>query len=104
LDANGNIIPSDKPKPKRGQGTNKTPIIGAIERDTGKVCVKGQKLSGKQPLDVREDGTTIATDDFDGYGILDRKGDNPFYHVTVNHSPGRFSAGDGSRANGIEGR
>jgi hypothetical protein len=28
LDKDGNIIPSEKPKNKRGRGTNKTPVVG----------------------------------------------------------------------------
>jgi transposase-like protein len=101
-----------KPKAKRGRGTNKTPVVGVIERSTGKVRAKvmlpdaeSKKLSGKQLLEVLKgacaEGTTVATDDFRSYGILDRKG-SLFYHVTVNHSLGQFSAGDGIHTNTIE--
>jgi transposase-like protein len=101
-----------KPKAKRGRGTSKTPVVGVIERGTGKVRAKvmlpdaaGKKLSGKQLLEAVKgacaEGTTVATDDFRSYGILDRKG-SLFYHVTVNHSLGQFSAGDGIHTNTIE--
>jgi transposase-like protein len=101
-----------KPKAKRGRGTSKTPVVGVIERGTGKVRAKvmlpdaaGKKLSGKQLLEVVKgacaEGTTVATDDFRSYGILDRKG-SLFYHVTVNHSLGQFSAGNGIHTNTIE--
>jgi transposase-like protein len=85
LDAGGNAVPAGKPKSKRGRGADKTPVAGVIERGAGKVHAKvmlpnaqGQKLSGKQLLEViekvREDGTAIAADGFAGYGILGRKG------------------------------
>ena len=40
LDKDGNIIGRTKPKNKRGRGTNKTPIFGMKERETGKVRAK----------------------------------------------------------------
>jgi hypothetical protein len=41
LDENGNIIPhEDKPKRKRGRGTDKTPVIGVKERSTKKVYAR----------------------------------------------------------------
>lgn len=65
----------------------------------------GQRLTGKQLLAVIEtvckEGATVATDDFSGYKILDKG--NKFIHVTVNHSLGQFSAGNGVHTNGIEG-
>jgi len=111
FDKNGNKIV--KPKLKRGRGTNKIPVIGIKERGTNRVYAQvalpdenGKKLSGKQLLAVLDkvcqDGTTIATDDFSSYGILDRKDVKRFIHVTVNHSMGQYSAGDGVHTNNIE--
>jgi transposase-like protein len=113
LDADGNVVPSDKPPRKRGRGTDKTPIIGVRERSSGKVYAevalpneKGQKLTGKQLLGVLEkataDGTTVVSDDFSGYNILDKNLPNGFVHLSVNHSAGQFSAGNGVHTNGIE--
>jgi hypothetical protein len=72
----------EKEPAKRGRGTDKTPVIGVRERSSGKVYAqvalpneKGQKLTGKQLLGVLEkataDGTTVVSDDFSGYKILD---------------------------------
>jgi transposase-like protein len=111
LDADGNAVPSDKPSRKRGRGTDKTPVAGVKERDSGKVHATvalpneaGQKLTGKQLLGVIEkvtaDGTTVVSDEFSGYNILDRK--KKYVHLKVNHSAGQFSAGRGVHTNGIE--
>ena len=111
FDANGNLIP--QLQAKRGRGTDKTPVIGVKERGTNRVYAQvalpneqGQKLTGKQLLKVIEkvckDGTTVISDDFSGYGILDRKNVKQFVHLTVNHSLGQFSAGNGVHTNNIE--
>jgi hypothetical protein len=66
----------------------------------------GKKLSGKQLLDILDevcqDNTTVISDDFGGYKILDKPHDNNFYHLSVNHSLGQYSAGGGIHTNGIE--
>ncbi|MCL2209739.1 MAG: IS1595 family transposase [Treponema sp.] len=111
LDANN--LPDGKTKSKRGRGTNKTPVIGIIERSSKKVYAKvalpnkeGKKLTGKQLLsiidEVCKDETTIVSDDFSGYKILDKKTKNNFFHFTVNHSQGQYSAGNGIHTNSIE--
>ena len=100
-------------KAKRGRGTSKTPVIGIKERNSNRVYAQvaqpnglGQKLSGKQLLSVIEtvckDGTTVISDDFTGYGILDRKYAQQYVHFTVNHSQGQYSAGNGIHTNNIE--
>jgi len=105
------IIPTVKAK--RGRGTDKTPVVGVKERGTNRVYAqvalpneKGQKLSGKQLLAILDkvckEGTTVASDDFSGYFILNHKTENNFVHVTVNHSMGQFSAGNGIHTNNIE--
>jgi transposase-like protein len=112
-DKNGSVIPSDKEPLKRGRGTDKTPVAGVKERSSGRVYAqvalpnaKGQKLTVKQlpavPGTVCADNTTVASDDFSGYNILDKKHDNNFIHLSVNHSAGQFSNGKGVHTNGIE--
>jgi transposase-like protein len=122
LDSNGNVIPSFTPPAKRGRGTKKTPVIGIKERNTKKVYAQvafpnkyGKKLTGKQLLNVLdkvckdkyedqngyEHNTTVVSDEFKGYNILDKK--TQFVHLSVNHSLGQFSNGNGIHTNGIEG-
>ena len=102
---------SSEPKSKRGRGTDKTPIIGIKERSQGRVYAKvalpneqGQKLTGKQLLNVISSAcskdATVITDNLSSYNILDRKG---YVHLTINHSAGQFSDGNGKHTNGIEG-
>ena len=66
----------------------------------------GQKLTGKQLLkvldEVCKEETTVVSDDFKGYNILDKKTDKKYIHVSVNHSAGQFSAGNGIHTNNIE--
>jgi transposase-like protein len=104
LDDAGNQI-----KPKRGRGTNKTPVVGIIDRDNKKVHAKvalpneaGKSLSGKQLLDILNEvakkGTTVMTDEFRSYNILDKNG---FIHFKVDHSSKQYSNGD-VHTNGIE--
>jgi hypothetical protein len=103
----------EKGNSKRGRGTEKTPVIGVKEQGTKDVYARvavpdgnGQRLSGRQLLSVLDEicgkGTTVISDDFRGYNILDRKAQGNFYHVTVNHSAGEFSAGRGIHTNNIE--
>jgi transposase-like protein len=105
------LPPPPPPHHKRGRGTDKTPVIGVKERSSGRVYArvalpneKGQKLTGKQLLSVIEkvsiNGTTVISDDFAGYKILDDK--EHFIHLTVCHSLGWYSAGKGVDTNGIE--
>jgi hypothetical protein len=67
----------------------------------------GQKLSGRQLLSVLDtvckEETTVVSDDFSGYNILNRKTMKRYIHVSVNHSLGQYSAGNGVHTNGIEG-
>jgi transposase-like protein len=113
FDENGNAIPSDEPKAKRGRGTKKTPVVGVKERSSKQVYARvmlpneeGKKLSGKQLLSVLDEvckeETTVASDDVSGYNILDKKTEKKYIHVSVNHSMGQYSAGNGIHTNGIE--
>lgn len=101
---------------KRGRGSSsKTPVIGVKERSSGRVhCVvatanaNGQKLTGKQLLKVLNDackeGTTVMTDQYSGYNIIDEgrvENTKNFIRIMVNHEV-EFSKGDGKHTNGIE--
>jgi hypothetical protein len=56
---------------------------------------EGKKLSGKQLISVLDEvckeGTTVASDDFSGYTILDKETEKKYIHVSVNHSAGPYS-------------
>jgi len=97
---------------KRGRGTNKTPVIGVKERGTGKVHAvvanqnkDGRKLTGKQLFKVLDKvckpNTTVMTDQFTGYSILDKPNDKNFIRLQVDHKV-LYSLGNGIHTNGIE--
>lgn len=99
-------------KQKRGRGTSKTPVIGVKERNTGKVHAvvanyneEGKQLSGKQLFNVLKKvcktNTTVMTDQFSGYNILDKKNDCNFVRLKIDHTVA-YSLGDGIHTNGIE--
>jgi transposase-like protein len=75
---------NDLPKNKRGRGTKKNVVVGCVDRTNksvfAKVMIKnkeGKKLTGKQLLDVLNQivvqDSTIISDEFKGYNILDKK-------------------------------
>lgn len=74
---------------KRGRGTNKTPIVGAVEKK-GKVYVKIiEKLTGRNLLAMLRDkvdteNSIVFTDDFRSY----KQFDNAVEHITIKHSEG----------------
>jgi len=97
---------------KRGRGTSKVPVIGVKERNTGKVHAvvanknkDGQQLTGKQLFSVLKkvckDNTTVMTDQFSGYNILDKENDKNFIRLQVDHNV-MYSLGNGIYTNGIE--
>jgi transposase-like protein len=116
-----------KEKRKKGRGTDNTAVFGIKERSSRHVHAKimpfdekGERLTGKQLLEELEkkceSGTSIITDEYPGYEILDRPpkvdlsllddgyAPPPSYgHHTVCHKGGRFTAGPGIHTNGIEG-
>jgi transposase-like protein len=112
-DSENNIVQNPVRIHKRGRGTDKIPVVGIKERKSGTVYARvmmpndqGKKLTGKQLIAVLEavckDKTTVITDDFRGYDILDRDNEKNFKRLTVNHSIGQYSAGNGVHTNGIE--
>lgn len=103
----------DLPKAPRGRGTRKTAVIGVKERTSNKVYATvslpdktGKKLTGKQLLSVLDkvckDNAVVMTDDYKGYNILNYPHKNNFIRLSVNHSSGVFSLGNGIHTNGIE--
>lgn len=74
---------------KRGRGTSKIPVVGAVEKK-GKVYVKIiEKLTGRNLLamlkqTVNTDESVVFTDDFRSY----KKFDDTVEHITIKHSEG----------------
>ena len=85
---------------KRGRGTSKTPIVAVISRDDKQVYAKvalpnkeGKKLTGKQLFKIlaeaTKEGTTVITDQFTSYNILNK---SKYIRLKVDHSE-RFADG-----------
>jgi transposase-like protein len=87
---------NEPPKVKRGRGTNKTPVVGVIDRNNKSVYAKvampnkdGKKLTAKQLIDIlkvvskQENNNVVMTDEFTGYSPLTR---NNFVHLKVDHT------------------
>ena len=99
-------------KSKRGRGTSKTPVVGVLERNSGRIHAviampnkEGKKLSGKQLLSILDEvckkNTTVMTDQLSSYGILEGKTEKNFTRIKVDHSM-TYSLGDGKHTHGIE--
>lgn len=100
---------------KRGRGTKKTPVVGVLERESGKVYARvavpnkeGKKLTGKQLLNIINDSVsskaTIISDEFTGYNILNKNSEEnkERVHLVIDHSD--WYVRDGYiHTNGIEG-
>lgn len=95
---------------KRGRGTQKTPVIGIVDRNNKRVYAKvalpdseGKKLTSKQILgvlnEVTKKGATVITDEFRSYDILSNK-DSRYCHLRVDHTV-EFANGN-IHTNGIE--
>ena len=87
---------------KKGRGTKKTPVIGAVERDGNVIAQVAENLTGKGVLDfiktvVKMDEATLVTDEYPAYNIIQ----NYMPHEVINHSIA-FSD-DGKHTNTIEG-
>jgi transposase-like protein len=88
---------------KRGRGTDKTPIVGIVDREEKKYFAQialpneeGKKISGKQLLEILDKVTgkksvTVMTDEFTSYNIL--KKEKRYTHKVINHSK-EFVNGD----------
>ena len=87
-------VPDNKPSlarvtVKRGRGTHKVPVVGAVEKK-GKVYVKIiEKLSGQNLLallkqKVNTDDSIVFTDGFKSYKAFDKTVE----HITIKHKEG----------------
>lgn len=91
--------------PKRGHGTHKLPIIGALDRATGTVRIEvmARKLDKRIVLGFVAKsvvpGTKVFTDGFAYYRDLAKLG---YRHASVDHNAGEYVRGD-VHTNGIEG-
>ena len=101
-DKDDNVANLSRVTNKRGRGTKKTPVVGAVEKK-GQVYVKIiEKLTGRNLLAmlkecVKTEDSIVITDDFRSY----RKFDDTVEHITIKHSEGY---GSGVRTvNTIEG-
>jgi transposase-like protein len=99
----GNKRDDDKPS-KRGRGTDKTPVVGVVERN-GRVAAKpvsksevtGKGLEKFIRRFVDTAGTILMTDEFAAYNVVG----STMQHAVVNHSE-RYADGD-THTNTIEG-
>ncbi len=70
----GNIKPS-----KRGRGTSKTPVLGAVERESGLVIAQvAENLTGRYILDfiksaVDMEDSELITDEFQAYNLVGKE-------------------------------
>ena len=78
---------NDDNPPKRGRGTKKTPVVGALARD-GKVVAKPAKNVTAKTLKmflqqyVDADDSVLITDEFRGYSRMNEW----LPHFTINHA------------------
>jgi len=110
---NNRIVPHPSGMYKRGRGTKKDVVVGIKERTSGLVHaevvlpnIQGKRLTGNQLLEiikkVCKNRTTVITDDFRGYDVLNKKKNHTFQRYYVNHSMHQYSDGKGIHTNGIE--
>lgn len=82
------------PTNKRGRGTNKTPVVGVLDRDNKQVYSRvaapnkeGKSLTGKQLLGILnrvcKSGNIVFTDEFKGYNILNKTN---HLHFKIDHT------------------
>ncbi|MCG9134161.1 IS1595 family transposase, partial [Candidatus Poribacteria bacterium] len=94
---------NDETQPaKRGRGTEKTAVIGAVQRGGEVVAEVAQNLTGRYLLDfikraVKTDESTLVTDEFPSY----RRLASVMKHEVINHSV-QYVEGD-VHTNTIEG-
>ena len=92
----------DRKPTKRGRGTDKTPVIGVVERGGKVVAQVAEKLTGRKILEfikkaVKIEDAELMTDEFHAYHEIGRQ----MKHHVVNHSE-QFVDGD-VHTNTIEG-
>lgn len=92
----------DDKQNKRGRGTDKTPIIGAVERDGNVIAQVAEDLSGKGILNfikqsVKTEDSVLITDEYKAYNAVR----SLMPHATINHQV-EYSR-NGIHTNTIEG-
>ena len=93
----------DKEPAKRGRGTKKTPVIGAVERGGKVVAEVAKGLTGRAILEfirsaVNLKDSELITDEFIAYRAVGQH----MKHAVVNHREGQYVKGD-AHTNTIEG-
>ena len=91
----------DRPN-RRGRGTDKTPVIGAVERDGNVIAQVAEDLTGKGVLSfirhaVDTDESVLITDEYKAYNAVREY----MPHAVVNHQ--RAYSENGVHTNTIEG-
>jgi transposase-like protein len=76
----------DREPAKRGRGTDKTPVIGAVERGGKVVAQVAENLTGRRILEfikraVKIEDSQLMTDEFHAYNAIGRE----MKHQIVNH-------------------
>ena len=79
----------DKEPAKRGRGTKKTPVIGAVQRGGKVVAEVAKGLTGRAILEfirsaVNLEGSELITDEFKAYQVVGQH----MKHAVVNHREG----------------
>lgn len=87
---------------KRGRGTEKTAIIGAVQRGGKVVAQVAEQLTGRKILEfiksfVKIEGSELMTDEFQSYNLIGKE----MKHTIINHQE-QFVDGD-THTNTIEG-
>ena len=93
----------DKEPAKRGRGTKKTPVIGAVQRGGKVVAEVAKGLTGRAILEfirsaVNIKDSELITDEFKAYNLVGQH----MKHAVVKHREGQYVEGD-AHTNTIEG-
>lgn len=104
-DGGGNVEDNaEKPKSKRGRGTDKLPVVGIVERGGNATArsFRGESMGGEAMErfyleKVDAPNSTVMTDEYAGYNKLKKHSE----HKTVNHKE-RYVDGD-THTNTMEG-
>jgi len=90
------------PKPKRGRGTSKTPVVGVVERGGAVRAKVTTDLTGRGLLafikkHVTPEGSLLITDEYTAYNVMHKH----IQHATINHAT-QYADGE-THTNTIEG-
>jgi len=92
------------PERKRGRGTTKVPVLGAVERNGDVRTQVVDRVGGKELVkflgsNIDPDASLLITDEFPAYRAIDRM----MRRASINHSLGHYSDGGIVHTNTIEG-